>query len=82
MGGHISENGRVGVEVRHKIPAGANARRNVEGVIVDRNTPRKLKGKVLYSWVVPASTYGMETLHLSELQQHKLQVDPYAITTG
>ena len=35
---------------------------------------RKLKGKVLDSCVVPASTYGLETLALSELHQHKLQV--------
>ena len=39
-----------------------------------RQISRKLKGKVLDSCVVPASTYGLETLTLSELQQHKLQV--------
>ena len=42
--------------------------------MVDRNISRKLKGKVLDSCVVPASTYGLETLALSELHQHKLQV--------
>ena len=41
---------------------------------MDRGISRKLKGKVLYSCVVPASTYGLETLALSELHQHKLQV--------
>ena len=40
----------------------------------DRNISGKLKGKVLDSFVVPASTYGLETLALSELQQRKLQV--------
>ena len=35
---------------------------------------RKLKAKVLDSCVVPASTYGLETLALSELHQHKLRV--------
>ena len=74
LGGNISENGRVDVDVRHSIQAGANAWRNVEGVMVDRNISRKLKGKVLDSCVVPASTYGSETLPLSELHQHKLQV--------
>ena len=39
-----------------------------------RKTSRKLKRKVLDSCVVPASTYGLETLDLSELYQHKLQV--------
>ena len=52
----------------------ANAWRNVEGVMVDRNMSRKLKEKVLDSSVVPASTYDLETLALSELHQHKLQV--------
>ena len=41
------------------------------GVMVDRNISRKLKGKVLDSC---ASAYGLETLALSELHQHKLQV--------
>ena len=57
LGGNISENGRVEVEVRRRIQAGANAWRNVEGVIMDRKISRKLKGKVLDSCVVPASTY-------------------------
>ena len=72
LGGNISENGRV--EVRRRIQAGANAWRNVEGVMMDRKISRKLKGKVLNSCVVPASTYGLDTLALSELHQHKLQV--------
>ena len=43
--------------------------------MVDRKISRKLKGKVLDSCVVPASTYGLDTLApLSELHQHKLQV--------
>ena len=35
LGGNISENGRVDVEVRRRILAGANAWRNVEGVMVE-----------------------------------------------
>ena len=53
LGGNISENGRVDVEVRRRIQAGANAWRNLEGVMVDRNISRKLKGKVLDYCVVP-----------------------------
>ena len=60
LGGNISENGRVDVEVRRRIQAGANARRNVEGVMVDRKISRKLKGKVLDSCVVPANTYWLK----------------------
>ena len=72
LGGNIPENGRV--EVQRRIQAGANAWRNVEGVMMDRKISRKLKGNVLDSCVVPASIYGLETLALSELHQHKLQV--------
>ena len=39
MGGHISENGRLDVEVRRRIQAGANAWRNVEGVMVEERFP-------------------------------------------
>ena len=69
LGGNISENGRVEVEVRRRIQAGENASwRNVKRVMMDRNIFfRKLKGKVLDS-------YGLETLALPELRQHKLRV--------
>ena len=55
LGGNISENGRVEVDVRRRIQSGANAWRNVERVMMDRKISRKLKGKVLDSCVVPAS---------------------------
>ena len=44
---------------------------DIEGVMMDRQIYRKLKGKVIDYSVVPANTYGWETLALSELQQHK-----------
>ena len=44
------------------------------GVMMDRKISRKLKGEVMDSCVVPVNTYGLETLALSELQLHKLQV--------
>ena len=56
-----------------EIQAGANAWRNVQRVMMHRKITRKLKGKVMDSCIVPASTYGLETLALSEPQQHKLQ---------
>ena len=42
--------------------------------MMNRKMSRKLKGKVLDSCAVPASTHGLDTLALSELHQHKLQV--------
>ena len=47
------------------------------GVMMDREISRKLKEKVLDSCVVQASrpyTYGLETLALPGLQQHKLKL--------
>ena len=62
----LSYNGRV--EVGRRI----RAWRNVEGVMVDRKISREPKGKILDSYVVPASTYGMETLALSARQQSNI----------
>ena len=61
------------VGLRREIQAGANAWRNVERIMMHRQITRKLKGKVLDSCIAPPSIYGMETLALSERQQHKLQ---------
>ena len=44
LGGNMPENGRVDVEVRRRIQAGANASRNVEEVMVDRTISRKSEG--------------------------------------
>ena len=60
--------------MRRRIQTEANALRNVEGVMMDRNVSRKLNGKVLDYCVVPASMYGLETLALSELHPHELHV--------
>ena len=37
MGEHMSEDGRVELEMRRRIQTGANAWRNVEGVMVDKD---------------------------------------------
>ena len=42
--------------------------------MVDRKISRILKGEVLDTCVVPASTCGLITLAFSERHQHKLQV--------
>ena len=52
LGGNIREPASGGM--RRRIQAGANAWRNVEEVMTDRNISRKLKGKVQESCVVPA----------------------------
>ena len=65
IGGNMPDNRRVEVYVRQRIQSGANARRKVEGVMMDRKIFRKAKVKVLDSCVVLASTYGLDTVALS-----------------
>ena len=57
--------------MRRKVQAGANAWRQVEGVMSDRHISKKL---VLGACVTPAMLYGLETLPVSEKHQHRLQV--------
>ena len=60
--------------MRRRVQAGANAWRQVEGVMSDRYISKKLKGKVLGECVTPAMLYGLNTLPVSEKHQHRLQV--------
>ena len=60
--------------MRRRTQAGANAWRKLEGVMLDRNISKKLKGKVLRTYITPACLYGLETVALTEKQQQKLQV--------
>ena len=65
LGGKVTEDGHSEVEVRRRIQAGANAWRNVNGVMLDRNILKKLKGKVLRARATPACLCGLETLPFS-----------------
>ena len=51
--------------MRRRIQTGANAWRNVEGVMLERNVLKMLKGKVLSERVAPACLYGLETVVLT-----------------
>ena len=46
----------------------------LSGVMVDLRISKRLKGKVMSTYVTPACLYGTETLALTELQQQRLQV--------
>ena len=73
LGGAVSSDGRSETNVRRRVQAGANAWRQVEGVMSDRHISKKLKGKVLGACVTTAMLYGLETA-VSEKHQHRLQV--------
>ena len=74
LGGAVCGDGKTEGEVRRRVQAGANTWRAVEGVMADRRVSKRLKGKVMSTCVTPACLYGTETLALTELQQHRLQV--------
>ena len=74
LGGAVSSDGRSETGVRRRVQAGANAWRQVEGVMSDRHISKKLKGKVLGACVTPAMLYGLDTLPVSEKHKHRLQV--------
>ena len=74
LGGAVCGDGKTEREVRRRVQAGANAWRAVEGVMADRRISKRLKGKVMSTYVTPACLYGTETLALTELQQQRLQV--------
>ena len=74
LGGAVCGDGKTEREVRRRVQAGANAWRAVEGVMADWRISKRLKGKVMSTCVTPACLYGTETLALTELQQHRLQV--------
>ena len=74
---NISENRRVEDKVRCRIQAGANAWRNLEGVMVDRKISRKLKGEgpgFLFQCVVPASIW---VTFLTSVQLLKIAFHPF-----
>ena len=70
----VNEDGHSEVEMRCRIQQGANARGKVEGVMLERNVLKKLKGKFLSMRVTPACLYDLETVALTEQQQPLLQV--------
>ena len=60
--------------VRRKVRAEANAWRAVRGVLADRRISKRVKGKVMSTFVTPAYLHGTETLALTEIQQQRRQV--------
>ena len=72
--GHQTEDGKTGREVRRRVQAGTNAWSVVDGVMADQRISKRLKGKVMSTFVTPACPYGTETLALTELQQQRLKV--------
>ena len=60
LGGMVADDGHSEVEVRLRMQVGVNAWRKVEGVMLDRNILKRLKGKVQRECVTPACLYGLD----------------------
>ena len=74
LGGTVCVDGKTERKVLRRAPAGANAWRAVEGVMVDRRISKRMKGNVMSTSVTPVCLYGTETLAITELQQQRLHV--------
>ena len=54
LGGAVCGDGKRDREVRRRVQAGANAWRAVEGLMTDRRISKRLKGKVMSTYVTRA----------------------------
>ena len=74
LGSTVSSDGRCKEEVRRRIQAGWMSWRKVSGVLCDRKSSAKVKGKMYKSVVRPTMLYGMETVEVTERQVGKIEV--------
>ena len=74
LGGAVCGDGKTERDIRRRVQAAANAWRAVDGVMADRRFSKRLKDKFMSTCVTLARLYGTETLAVTELQQHRLQV--------
>lgn len=70
----MTDDGRGEAEVRRRIQSAAGAYRKVAGVLGDRRISKEIRRKVLVVCVLPALTYGLETMALTREQQKRIQV--------
>ena len=68
LGSTVQESDSCEREVKKRVQAGWNGWRKVSGVICDRRSPARVKGKVYSSVVRPAMVYGLETVAVAEMK--------------
>ena len=74
LGSTVQESGSCEREVKRRVQARWNRWRKVLGVICDRRSPARVKGKV-YSLVVrPAMVHGLETVAVTKKQVEEMEV--------
>ena len=66
LGGAVCGDGGTETYIRRRIQAGVRSWRKVEGVMEDIHIFRKVKGKLLSSYITPAYQYGLQTMAMTE----------------
>ena len=70
----VQESGNCEKEVKRRVLAGWNGWRKVSGVICDKRSRARLKGKVYSSVVKPAMVYRLETVAVAKKQIEEIEV--------
>ena len=74
LGSHVSEDGELDVEIKHRVQCGWNAWRKLSGILCDQRVSARIKGKVYKTAVRPAMLYGSETWAVKAGQERKMNV--------
>ena len=74
LGSHVSQDGELDVEVRHRIQSGWNSWRKLTGILCARRVSVSLKGKIYKTAVRPAMLYGSETWAVKRTQEKRMNV--------
>ena len=74
LGSHVSQDGELDIEVRHRIQSGWNSWRKLTGILCDRRVSVRLKGKIYKTAVRLAMLYGSETWAVKRTQEKKMNI--------
>ena len=74
LGSKVQESGGCERKVKRRVQAGWNRWRKVLGVICERRSPARVKGKVYNSVVRPAMVYGLEKVAVTKKQVEEMEV--------
>ena len=74
LGSTVQESGSCEREIKKRVQAGCNGWRKVSGVICNRRSPARVKGKMYSSVIRPAMVYGLETVAVTKKQVKEMEV--------
>ena len=71
LGATSAENGNLDAEMTHRIQSGWKNWKRISGILCDRRTSLRVKGKVYKTVVRPAMMYGAETWAVKKAHEKK-----------